>query len=54
MFHGKHWHFFPLIGWGFGLAIHGAVVWVKCSSAGFSWRERMLVRERAALNNQGL
>jgi hypothetical protein len=54
MFQGKHWHFFPIIGWGFGLAIHGVIVWFKCSSAGFAWRERMLVRERAALNNQGL
>lgn len=54
MFHGKHWHFFPLIGWGVGLAIHGAIVWFKCSSAGFALRERMLVRERAALTSQGL
>jgi hypothetical protein len=49
LFQGKHWHLFPLVGWGLGLAIHGAVVWFKSSIMGFEWRERMIERERAAL-----
>jgi 2TM domain len=53
MFHGKHWHFFPLIGWGLGLAIHGAVVWFSASIFGNGLRERMMARERAALRQQG-
>ncbi len=47
---GKHWHFFPLIGWGIGLAIHGIVVWLKSSIAGHELRERMMAKERAALS----
>jgi 2TM domain len=49
LFHGKHWHIFPLIGWGLGLSIHGAVVWFKSSLLGFAWREQMMERERALL-----
>lgn len=53
MFHGRHWHFFPLIGWGLGLAIHGAVVWFKSSTAGYTWGERMIAKERDVLTAQG-
>jgi len=49
MFHGRHWHFFPLIGWGLALAIHGAAVWFKSSITGHNMRERMIERERQAL-----
>ena len=46
---GRHWHWFPLLGWGLGLAIHGAAVWFKSSIAGHQMRERMIERERQAL-----
>jgi 2TM domain len=44
---GKPWAFFPLMGWGLGLAIHGAVVWL--GSPGSALHERLLQRERQAL-----
>jgi 2TM domain len=49
LFHGKHWNLFPLIGWGFGLSLHGAIVWFNSSITCAQWRERMLEKERAAL-----
>jgi diadenosine tetraphosphate (Ap4A) HIT family hydrolase len=51
-FHGKHWHLFPLVGWGLGLAIHGAAVWFRSSIAGYEWRERMIAKERSMLSAQ--
>lgn len=45
--HGKPWAFFPLAGWGLGLAIHGAVVWL--GSPGSKLHERLLQNERQAL-----
>jgi 2TM domain len=50
LFQGRHWHWAPLLGWGLGLAIHGAAVWFKASSAGDDLRERMLTKEREALS----
>jgi 2TM domain len=44
---GKAWAVFPLAGWGLGLAIHGAVVWL--GSPGSALHERLLQRERQAL-----
>jgi 2TM domain len=44
---GKPWAIFPLMGWGLGLAIHGAVVWL--GSPGSVLHERLLERERQAL-----
>jgi hypothetical protein len=44
---GKPWTFFPLAGWGLGLAIHGAVVWL--GSPGSALHEHLLQRERKAL-----
>jgi 2TM domain len=44
---GKPWAFFPLMGWGLGLAIHGAVVWL--GSPGSALHERLLQAERARL-----
>ncbi len=47
---GKPWAFFPLMGWGLGLAIHGAVVWL--GSPGSALHERLLQSERQALAKQ--
>ncbi|HSI52230.1 MAG TPA: 2TM domain-containing protein [Ideonella sp.] len=40
---GPHWHQFPLLGWGIGLAIHGIVTFFSLS--GDDWRQRMLDSE---------
>lgn len=40
---GVHWHQFPLLGWGLGLAIHGMVTFA--SLQGVSLREQMLKAE---------
>ncbi len=47
---GKPWAIFPLVGWGLGLAIHGAVVWL--GSPGSALHERLLQAERARLQTQ--
>ena len=47
---GKPWAIFPLAGWGMGLAIHGAVVWL--GSPGSALHERLLQSERKALATQ--
>jgi 2TM domain len=47
LYHGKAWALFPLLGWGLGLAIHGAAVWF--ASGGSALHERLLARERARL-----
>lgn len=47
LINGKPWAFFPLAGWGLGLAIHGAVVWL--GSPGSVLHERLLHNERKAL-----
>lgn len=47
---GKPWAIFPLAGWGLGLAIHGAVVWL--GSPGSALHERLLQQERAKLQTQ--
>ena len=44
---GKPWAIFPLAGWGLGLAIHGAVVWL--GSPGSALHERLLQEERTRL-----
>ena len=44
---GRDWHAYPLLGWGLGLAIHGAVVWLSAGGAGL--HERLLQAERAKL-----
>lgn len=41
------WALYPMLGWGLGLALHGARVWL--AAPGAAWRERMVQRERAAL-----
>jgi hypothetical protein len=45
---GKAWAAFPLAGWGLGLAIHGAVVWL--ASPGGSVYERLVQQERERLS----
>lgn len=50
LYHGKAWALFPLMGWGLGLAIHGAAVWFASSSSAL--HERLLSRERARLQAQ--
>ncbi len=47
---GRHWAIFPALGWGLGLAIHGAVVWLALPGNG--WHGRMVERERQALQSR--
>ena len=42
---GQRWHYFPLLGWGLGLAIHGIVTFLALRGEGY--RERMLADEVA-------
>ena len=48
---GRHWAMFPAIGWGIGLAVHGAVVFLLAGGAGL--HERLIQRERNRLASQG-
>jgi len=47
---GRHWAIFPFLGWGLGLAIHGAVVFLH--TGGFNLHERLVQHERDRLNPQ--
>ncbi|MDI1238847.1 MAG: 2TM domain-containing protein [Polaromonas sp.] len=47
---GRHWAVFPLLGWGIGLAVHGAVVFLLTGGAGL--HERLLQQERERLSLQ--
>jgi len=47
---GPNWHFYPLLGWGLGLAIHGLVTFVMLAGGGL--RERMLEREIESLKRR--
>lgn len=47
---GRHWAVFPLLGWGIGLAVHGAVVFLVTGGAGL--HERLVQRERERLSLQ--
>lgn len=42
---GSRWVMFPALGWGLGVAIHGAVVYLRTSGA----YENLLARERRLL-----
>lgn len=44
------WALFPAFGWGLGLLIHGAVVWLALPGSGL--RERLVEQERQRLNQQ--
>lgn len=47
---GRHWAVFPLLGWGLGLAVHGAVVFLVTGGAGI--HERLVQQERERLTLQ--
>lgn len=46
---GRSWAVFPLLGWGIGLAVHGAVVFLLGGGAGLHERLVQQERERLAL-----
>ncbi len=47
---GRHWMMGPLLAWGLGLAIHGAVVWMALP--GTRLYQHLLQREMARLQPQ--
>lgn len=47
---GKAWAVFPAFGWGLGLAIHGAVVFLLANGAGL--HDTLVERERQRLSLQ--
>lgn len=47
---GKHWALFPALGWGLGLAVHGAVVWMGLH--GQPLMQRLMDQERQRLSTQ--
>ena len=47
---GRHWAVYPALGWGLGLLLHGAIVWLHLP--GGSLHERLLARERRLLQQQ--
>ena len=47
---GQHWAIFPTLGWGLGLAIHGAIVFAATPGAGLY--QHLLQRERMRLQTQ--
>lgn len=49
-FGSRSWSAFPLLGWGLGLALHGISVFLLGKGSGL--RERMIERERQALQRQ--
>lgn len=49
-FGSRSWSVFPLLGWGLGLALHGASVWLL--GAGGELRERMVQTERERLQRE--
>jgi hypothetical protein len=49
-FGNRSWSIYPLLGWGLGLALHGASVWL--TGAGGDLRERMVQKERERLQRQ--
>jgi hypothetical protein len=46
---GHTWAVYPLMGWGLGLLIHGAVIWFV--APGGSFYDRLVERERRALRS---
>lgn len=47
---GRHWAIYPAFGWGVGLAIHGAVVFLVTGGAGL--HARLVAKERERLQLQ--
>jgi hypothetical protein len=54
---GINWAYWPLIGWGIGLAIHTVVVWLEGGPLGRQWEERkiqeLLDRDQNASGHPG-
>ena len=46
---GRHWAVYPALGWGLGLAIHGAVVYLVTGGGGLYQRLIQQERERLSL-----
>lgn len=46
----RSWSIIPFLGWGLGLALHAASVWLL--GAGSEWRERMVQKERDRLQQK--
>lgn len=46
----RHWAVFPAFGWGIGLAVHGAAVFLATGGAGL--HERLVQQERKRLTLQ--
>lgn len=44
---GRHWAIYPALGWGLGLLLHGAAVWLALPGGGL--HARLLARERRLL-----
>ncbi|MGJ7543233.1 2TM domain-containing protein [Variovorax sp. LT1R16] len=44
---GRTWAIYPLMGWGLGLLVHGAAIWLLAPGGGLY--DRLLERERRAL-----
>lgn len=44
---GRHWAIYPALGWGLGLVLHGAAVWLALPGGGL--HARLLARERRLL-----
>lgn len=44
---GRDWRVYPLLGWGLGLALHGAAVWLL--GPGSNLKQNLVARERARL-----
>ena len=47
---GRHWAVFPAFGWGIGLAVHGALVFVLTGGCGL--HQRLVQQERNRLTLQ--
>jgi len=47
---GRHWAMYPALGWGLGLLLHGAAVWLALPGGG--WYDRLLQSERRALQER--
>jgi len=45
---GRHWAIYPALGWGLGLLLHGAAVWLALPGGGL--HARLLARERQRLH----
>lgn len=47
---GRHWAVYPAVGWGIGLLVHGAIVFLTLPGGGLY--QQVLARERATLEKQ--